>query len=345
MQCVTQKQSQALWSNYRFLSETGAVSPEEIGRSLTQLCPGLDETAARQGMERLTGGMERFRQACAASREQAGDARETVRSALQGLSEQQRKGLYLQCCEFLQASDAQQTPAAQQAESAAELSGQPEQALLDRLTEQLEIFSQQLAAQALSDAGEPVDVEDPVDPLLLAAAAYAAGVNGDLPESFQQHPELIGVCCAARETLTRELSEVEGDAESLKEQVLTVLGTVLFIVAFTVLVLGLSLLAGTAAAAAMDLVLSLGTATAHHLLAPILDICLFGLATAAGVAVALGVLALPGLGIWLTEEGWKKAADFYRRHSAGTTKAHITRQDPAEQEEERRENAAYTARA
>lgn len=74
MQCVTQKQSQALWFNYRFLLETGAMSLEESSQSLTKLCPGLDEEAARQGMERLSVGMDRFRQACAASWEHQGNA-------------------------------------------------------------------------------------------------------------------------------------------------------------------------------------------------------------------------------------------------------------------------------
>lgn len=347
MQYMTEKQAQVLCSNYRFLQQAGADGPEALGQALARLCDGLDPASARQSVEQLAGGIQRFRQAYASGQEGT-DPQAVVSAPVQGLNEQQRRGLYLQCYEFLRASDAEHLADAQAGPTAVDLAARSEEELLDLITQQLQAFSQQLAGDALHGAQAPSALPESADPLVLAAAAYAAGVNGDLPESFQQHPDLVGVCCAARDTLTQELLQTGGDEEaaaSVRERVLQVLGGVLLTVAVTVILCGLSMLVGEAVCVAMDLVLALGTTTLYHLLVPILEVCLYGVAALAGLAAVLGLLSLPVLGIWLAGEGCKRAAALYQRHDSTAKHASIPERDEAEEDLGDLEETGYSVQA
>lgn len=316
----SEKQAQILWSNYRALSEITEDDLTQLSQVLTELCPELDNEMAQRSVERLSSGIRNFRELYASSKVQGEtDPQETVQLAAKGLNEQQRKGLYLQCYEFLRTNDAGLIPEAQYAPTAAELADQPEDKLLELVSQQLQNFSQQLAGGALSDADRPVPVEGSIDPLRLAAAAYAASVNGELPESFQRDPELVGACCAAREALTQELSQAAKDTDSeisLTEKVISILDTVLLVVSATVAITALSMAGAWAANIAINLVLSISASTLAGILTPILEVCLYGVAALAGLAAALGIIALPALGIMLAKQGWDRAVEFYRSRSA-----------------------------
>ena len=249
MDALTIEQRQHLLSTYAFIRTQlngRPAEPAALAQALTAVFPAADPSEAEGFLTRVQAGGERFRKAYAASGGDDGLPQPAGIAACltKDLDAQQRKGLYLQSCEFMR-----QYHAACGIAEAEAAGGPPDLATLEEaelqalFTEQLTVLSEGLAQEF---SGPPAELPDP---LSYAAAVFAAAGNGDLPAYYARSPELLGACLAAGQTLS-------GLPDADRQQAAVSVIAVLAAVAVTILVAALVVPAILPAAAAADAALA-----------------------------------------------------------------------------------------
>lgn len=347
MHRLTAAEQKSIAQNYAFLQKQAGdqpVTPQIAADALAALCPYVDAQTLGQTCSRLQAGWDKMTQAYAACTAQGQPVgiEQVLDHLTQGMEEPQRKGLYLQCCEWVRQADA-----ADGVEGAADapqphmLAGLPEQALRQRAAEQMENLAESMLAE--------VTLDDQSQPLLLGAAIYAAGIQGALPAYFTSSPELLGACLAAQQTVQSALDgQTEPErARDLAAGVLAVLVGAAVALAVGVLVVP----ALSPAAAALDTAI----AGATELLGPgivgalatqgggfFLLRSLLGAAASMGtVALALSPLLAGLLAGGAVYNGLKKARAFYAAHGTKLPKTAENRQaDPHPERRNREQDQA-----
>ena len=196
--------SAVIYENYKRLEnlvKDKTVTPENVGEALSHICPGTEKSALIEICGKMENGVNMYNELYA----QYGDldnnelSKKMLDRAVAGMNEEERKGFFLNCFEGLAENDGQNTAQPGKV-SAADLASLNENELRDIISEQWRNNAEKQTFEAFVKAAEDEKNADMLmaeEPLLLAAAQYAAVLNGFLPEECAQPPELLGANAAA----------------------------------------------------------------------------------------------------------------------------------------------------
>lgn len=181
------------------------VSVERTALLLMELCPNLEYESLLFICSRMQKGMDEFERICEEEKSltEPDLIRNILKQATAEMTQLQRKGFFLQCFEAIRIRDADDTLEEAALVNLPDLAVLEEEELQALVLEQIRYLSKSMTlemAESLSGilhTTEQADSEVPKEVLLLAAAEFAAGVNGDLTLDFQEYPELLGACAAA----------------------------------------------------------------------------------------------------------------------------------------------------
>lgn len=244
MEGLKVQQTNAINKNAAFLKkhlEGKSATPENIVDALCLLCPNVPEERIRVDNARILCGYTEFLKAYGMCGEDnvRTDTEQILQYFAKDMSLQQQKGFYLQYYEYLrQFHENVGIVNADSAKRPEELADLPCQQLIELLAGQIqgtaEVYMSEISE--IQENTNAVNLPDGFDFCLAGAAAYAAGVQGDLPVEYLDYPEILGACMAACGTL-REKTEVlaegkkEGftNREKLKKIIFLVLKVVLVV--------------------------------------------------------------------------------------------------------------------
>lgn len=187
MTALNEKQKQIVLEEYQqlFALTDGASDSDALALALCGRCPGLTLTEAQQACVRMKQGAERFHQLYQADESGRVDVDDVLNKLSDSMTQEQRQQFVTECQNLIWAQSQVQLP--------------PEEELLSA-------GQAELPEQLVPPANR--------DPLILAAALYAAGVNADLPDYAQNAPEALGACAAASAELEQVLARKLGSASS-----------------------------------------------------------------------------------------------------------------------------------
>jgi hypothetical protein len=193
---LTAAQAAEIRGNYKLLSSIGAV------HALHSLCTRISEAESAEICRQFQTGAEMF---TANWSQPKGIGAVRYPEAAKKMSDSQRKGFYLHKIQSLRV-------AAGQAEtSAANLAYAGERELrktAERLTVQ---FVRRVGNAAVDAVTKPVKGDEKIeydDAIAMAAAQYAAAVNGALPIELTSCPELLGAGAVARRKLNEDAKTI-----------------------------------------------------------------------------------------------------------------------------------------
>lgn len=317
---ITVQQQKAVKQNYLFCEEAlkgQAPTPEKIMEPLAYLCPEVPKEQLKRDCAGLERGAARFAQAYEACRADGVpiDGGRVWRHITEGMTDAQKKGCLLHGYECIRRIHAQEGIAeAREAPGPpglAELSGNELSELAARQMQELsELFASDVLREAQKTEGA---LEGELDPILLGAAAYAAGVQGDLPLEFQRQPELLGACAAACRTIQSEIQAAPKQKEKSELIFKITVGATAVLVGIAVAVLAGPAVTAAAEAAVEAVAAAVGPEIAgwvmHSGLAVFIKPFLSLLSISGGIT---GVLA-GGIFYYAAD----RVREFYRRNKSG----------------------------
>lgn len=217
-------------------------APEALAQALTNLCPSVDYADHLSYCKGLQAGIDQAQKLCEqlpyAPEERY--AEQILNQMTESMSEAQCKGFYLQCFESFRMSDLHcGVEDAGRLDSSA-LATLSKEELQKVVLQQVHRLSVSLSAEGLAAISntmpltENLNLKAPTSPselLLLTASIYAAGVNGELPQSFEQYPELLGASLAAELLLMKDMPDEDESSSDLAERIFDVIEGVMVVAA------------------------------------------------------------------------------------------------------------------
>ena len=240
MSDFTPDQQRAVMTYYRHFQERLGdenCDPQSVAALLAEVFPDADPEKLLLDCRLMEAGVQRFQRAYgnADVDSEAGTA-EAIDNLTKEMNEQQRKGFYLSLYDTLRESDLHECGEAAQAGEGRALvreAGLSESELKELVTEQLHANALVMAAECAEEDLEEDAMEDAIpDPMLLAAANYAASMDGTLPEHYEKSPEMVGIFAAASSEMARKIREnpeMAKNSQWVSKVVVGVLGVALIV--------------------------------------------------------------------------------------------------------------------
>lgn len=240
MKVLTLQQQQCIKEKYELIKarlEGDPADIENVAAILAYMCPNSSDQELFEACKEIKAGMDKFNQVYDSCQDEefvmknSVDHRRVLEYLTKDMTPSQAKGFYLQSYEqFRQLHFQSGVFEAEEADSASELAGWSEEKMKDMVAAQMETLAELLTCDILKDAGGREELYDAnEDTMILSAAAYAAGVDGEVPMSFQQQPFMLGVCMAACKVST-DAAQNMPDCKDRNEVVFKVIAGVVAVV-------------------------------------------------------------------------------------------------------------------
>ncbi len=267
MKGLTIQQRNAIEQNHAFLKDHlqgREVTQDSAAEILLLLCPNAPEERIKSDCERIWLGFMKFSKTYEVCDRQDADtaAKQALQYLTEDMSEQQRKGFFLQSYEYIRMLHENEGFAcARDARRPDELAGLTQEQLGDLVVGQIRrtagIYASEVCGMQEMEGDGGVSASDAENFYLVGLAAYAAGLQGDLPADYQNSPEILGACMAACKALRQEMDAAkEKDKDRAAEIMMEVLKIILAVLAAVAVALLLIHVVLPAAAGAIDAILA-----------------------------------------------------------------------------------------
>lgn len=323
MKALTLQQQQCIKEKYELIKvrlEGDSADIENVAGIMAYMCPNSSNQELLEACKEIKAGMDKFNQVYESCQNEESvmknpvDHRRVLEYLTKDMTPSQAKGFYLQSYEqFRQLHIQSGVLEAEEADSASELAGWSEEEMKDMVARQMETLADLLTCDILKDAGGGEELYDAnADTMILSVAAYAAGVDGEVPMSFQQQPFMLGVCMAACKASADAVQNIP-DCKDRNEVVFKVIAGVVAVVVG----IGVAVVAGPYIVAAGNTVV----AGLTSLLGPSVTQWLMHSTLRLWIRPFLSLIPLMGIGTGVAAAaaaylGLGKARSFYQEHTS-----------------------------